>query len=132
MVFALGSKLEKIGARCFGETRIERIAIPNGVKEILDRTFASCYNLREVVFEEGSKLRTIGEDAFFCCRGLAKIDFPEGLKNIGINAFSNCDSLKHVYFPDGLEKIGVGCFSWSGLEQFVLPASVREVGAQAF
>ena len=37
-----------------------------------------------------------------------------------------------MHFPKKLGKIGVGCFSYSGLEEVILPESVRKVGAGAF
>lgn len=40
--------------------------------------------------------------------------------------------MRGVKLPDSLEKIGDFCFSASGIEELVLPASVREVGANAF
>ena len=49
------------------------------------------------------------------------------LKKIGSWAFRNCTSLKNIKFPDGLETIGSYCFWDSGLEEVVLPASVRNI-----
>lgn len=40
--------------------------------------------------------------------------------------------MKDVWLPSGLEKIGVQCFASSGIEELILPESVREVGAEAF
>ena len=87
MVFAPGSSLKAIGLRSFCNAGIERIAIPKNVEEISESAFEECENLREVVFEEGSRLSTIWNYAFKYCRHLAKIEFPEGLKSIGVGAF---------------------------------------------
>ena len=84
------------------------------------------------MFEEGSRLRTIGGSAFQGCCDLFQITFPEGLTSIERYAFSECRWLAHVQLPERLEKIGANCFANSGLEEIVFPASMREVGTRAF
>lgn len=46
--------------------------------------------------------------------------------------FYDCESLKHIKLPDRLEKIGPKCFERSGLEEITVPASVKEIGGEAF
>ena len=41
-------------------------------------------------------------------------------------------ALKSVVLPDGLRKIGDRWFANSDIESVVIPASVREIGAEAF
>ena len=132
VVFAPGSALERIGPNCFYMTRIERIVIPKGVIKIECNAFKDCENLKEVVFEEESRLRTLMESAFWRCNSLAKISLPEGLKSIGDSVFQDCRNLKDIHLPEGLETIGEDCFWNSGLEEIIFPASVKEVGARAF
>ena len=114
------------------EKDCERVFVPRSVAEIRSGAFYGCENLTEVVFEEGSRLVTIGDSAFQNCRNLARVNFPDRLRSIGQCAFRACEGLASVRLPDSLELIGVFCFAGSGLEQLVLPAGVREVGASAF
>lgn len=65
----------------------ERVFIPKSVVEIQERAFVVCEKLKEVVIEEGSKLKTIGIAAFLNCNNLTKITFPDGLEKIGLHAF---------------------------------------------
>ena len=60
MVFAEDSRLEKIGPGSFSNTGIEKITVPKNVAEIEEGAFYQCEELREVVFEEGSKLKEMG------------------------------------------------------------------------
>ena len=122
--FARGSRLRRIGCKCFCSTGIERIAIPAGVDEIQEDAFKMCAHLEEVVFEEGSA----------SCRrsGLASAASPRGVRCIAGLAFKSCESLCCIRLPDGLERIGAECFKYSGLETIVFSPSVREVGAGAF
>ena len=122
--FARGSRLRRIGRRCFCNTGIERIAIPAGVDEIQEGAFKICAHLEEVVFEEGS--------ASCHQSGPASTASPKGVRCIAGLAFKSCESLRCIRLPDGLERIGAECFKYSGLETLTLPISVREVGAGAF
>lgn len=66
--------------------------------------------MKEIVFEEGSKLKTVKEYAFNECSYIEKINLPEGLKSIERNVFSSCKNLKSIWLPNSLRKIGVQCF----------------------
>ena len=46
--------------------------------------------------------------------------------------FYGCNSLKEVHLPDGLEKIGRECFENSGLEEIIIPKSVKTIEKYAF
>ena len=121
-----------IGPECFLGAGIERIVIPKSVEKMQRSAFEDCGSLEEVVFEEGSKLETIQNKTFNWCRNLARVDLPDELESIDYDAFSYCENLKNIQLPNGLKKIGIRCFAKSGLEEIVFPASVREVGAEAF
>ena len=166
--------LETIGSEIFRNSGIKRIAIPKSIITIDNCAFEEYTNLREVVFEEGSKLEEIG---FNCFRKseLEEIALPKKLKKIGESAFENCESLKiihlddeceaslyeaeipdstiidllrdtavfdmklldlknckHVVIPDSVEKIGSHWFCGSEIENVEIPASVKEIGADAF
>ena len=73
---------EVIRYKQYEETDYERVFIPKGVTEIKSGAFSECESLKEVVFEEGSMLKTIGNWVFDGCSNLAKINLPEGLKSI--------------------------------------------------
>ena len=76
-----------IGKSQYKGREYECVFIPKSVVEIQERAFAVCEELKEVVIEEGSKLKTIGRAAFLNCSNLTRITFPEGLEKIGLNAF---------------------------------------------
>ena len=76
-----------------------RVVVPRSVEKIEDSVFEDCTNLKEVVFEEGSKLRTIGDKCFYST-GLEEITLPKMLKRIGEDVFSECSNLKKIYIDD--------------------------------
>ena len=79
----------------------ERVFIPKSVVEIQEHAFAECKNLKEVTIEKGSKLKTIGKEAFLNCDNLTRIAFSEGLEKICLGAFQNT-KLESVEFPTSL------------------------------
>lgn len=73
-----------------------------------DWALYKCSNLSKAVFAEGSKLASVGMNAFDNCSSLASVEFPSGVTSISWNAFAHCGSLKDLYLPDGVAWIGGG------------------------
>ena len=53
----------------------------------------NCNGVTSVIFEEGSKCETIGNNAFSYCYSLNSIAIPESVTSIGNYAFFNCQNL---------------------------------------
>lgn len=62
------------------------------------------------------------------------IVFPNTTRWVLDDAFRGCLRLGRVLFADGsrLEKVGSGCFLASGIEEFLAPPSLRQIGPGAF
>lgn len=82
VIFAEGSRLEKLGAACFSKSGLEKIIIPEGVTELQKASLENCKSLTEVLFEENSSLKRLGDGVFFACSSLKNICLPEGLESI--------------------------------------------------
>ena len=73
-----GVKIESIGDNVFnGFTGITTVTIPESVEIIGNSAFAECTELTSVVFEENSKLDTVGNRAFYKDNKLKDITFPD-------------------------------------------------------
>ena len=105
----LPENLEAIGKDCFRNTKITEIVIPKSVKIIESSAFWGCRGLHKVVFDKGSEIKDIGKDIF-----------------------SGCANLKEISLPEGLENIGGGCFKNTGIQQMVIPKSVKVIQERAF
>lgn len=92
-----------------GLDKIEKLIIPEGVKEIHPNAF---YNsiLKRIVFP--STIRFIDSNAFYGCTNLEEVVFDPKCKgvNIQISTFAYCTKLKSVHIPDG-SRIADGAFS---------------------
>lgn len=71
--------------------------IPEGVKTIGRRAFASCVNLFSI--DLGDDVEEIEDEAFKYCKNLRKIRFGINLKKIGKECFIECDKI-HVILWD--------------------------------
>jgi hypothetical protein len=116
------------------KTEGKAIEIPASVESIGEGAFSLCYNLTTVTFEEGSQLKSIGDDAFSGAppfsgmtsqTPITSITIPASVETIGENAFSNCTSLTSVIFEEGsqLKSIGKGAFFSTEIESIVIPAA---------
>ena len=124
-------------------TALTSIEIPASVETIGNTAFSDCSSLATVTFEKGSRLKTIGNNAYYRCTSLTSIEIPASVETIEKKAFSDCSKLATVTFEKGsqLKIIGggysssyyygafLGCSSLTSIE---IPASVETIEATAF
>ena len=128
-----------------------RIEIPEGMTAIDNNAFKNNTKLKEVILP--STLKSIGISAFEGT-SLSKIELPSSLTYIGENAFANIKTLteitipksvesasyafygdvnlKKVIFEDGIVTIPPRILHNTGIEEIVLPSSVKTIGSYAF
>ena len=85
------------------------VIIPPQVVKIDDRAFQGCLNLTSLTFEDESRLKEIGEYAFYGSL-LTNIVFPNQLERIGSYAFNASTVNKSIYIPASVNFIGKLCF----------------------
>lgn len=134
--------VQLISSRCFAKCdKIESIFIPKTVESLgriiddysYEGCFGGCTNLKEILFEKGIKLKTIGGYCFQGCKSLKSIELPDGVEILSISAFSYCPSLTSVSLPSTLKKMGSHCFyGCSSLTNIVIPEGVSEVSRSCF
>ena len=104
----LPNHLTTIPSNCFNKSGLTRIEIPADVATIGKYAFNRCTSLTELTFAANSKIKTIEEDAFYYAK------------------------LSRVELPDGIETLVDNAFRASGLEEIVVPASMKQIGWAAF
>lgn len=84
----------------------------------------------EITISEG--ITTAGQNAFYFCRGITKVNLPTSLKQIQYQAFRGTTNLKSISLPKGLEVLGNRAFNASGITSIVIPGTVKTVEVNAF
>ena len=109
------NSVTNIGAWAFRDCdKLQEVKFPVGLREIPDGLFYRYYNfgefrLERFVVPEG--VERIGKYAFYGNRKLGEVRVPKSVKEIGDYAFCNCTSLTNVVFEgESRPKIGEGAF----------------------
>jgi hypothetical protein len=116
-------------------TSLQSVFIPKNVTKIANEAFAYCYALHEVIFEKGSKLKSISQLAFHQCTSLKIIYIPKSVTTLGNGVFSGCCGLESVIFDEGsqLKAIPRYCFSnCFKLKALLIPDAVTTILDSAF
>ena len=119
---SIPNSVEEIGNCAFsGCTGITNISIPNSVEEIGNCAFEDCPNIRNLVFEEGTKVLSLGNDTingnglFYDCP-LDTLYIGRNLSyatsaDKGYSPFYNIKTLKSVMIGRSVTEIGDNAFS---------------------
>lgn len=88
-------------------------------------------NVTSVKLQEG--VIQIGNNAFWGCGNLEKIDLPDSLEYLSDWCFNNCDSLKSIIIPKNVKAIFTCTFSsCDKLEEVILPDNLFGIHNEAF
>lgn len=123
----LSSSLEKVSYMMVaGCVNLQSIDIPASVVEIDQRAFEDSRSIETITFggkqpsnKPGlrmatageSKLRKIGNWAFYNAHELQHLEIPEGVEEIGDGAFYGCTYLQDLVLPQSIKSIGDNCFA---------------------
>lgn len=128
-----GKAVIKIADEAFIDSDIETVFLPDTIKEIGERAFASCQNLKAIytdssvqtqgIFYMPQSLEVLGECAFINTNA-SEIVMEQGLR-IGDYAFQYCESLEVLSIPSG-SIIGTGIAKGCTiLSDITLPYSIK-------
>lgn len=100
------------------------VVIPANVKSFGNRVFYDCKALERMTIHDGV---TIGIELFKGCEALKEVRLPSTLTTIPKSTFKECVSLKKVELPTGLTAIEEYAFEGSGIEEMVIPETVKKL-----
>jgi hypothetical protein len=110
------------------------LEIADEIEKIDDGCFRCC-EITAVRFGPGSRLTSIGVQAFFLCDRINMICIPSPVTFLGDYCFDSCESLETVLFcaDSKLEAIRDAAFSdCESLTSIMLPSSVRIIAKDSF
>ena len=122
----------------FQGTAITGITLPATITRIPTGAFFECRQLENVTLPDG--LKQISAAAFARCENLVELFIPETVTDLGGETnygytsyvFGGCTNLKKVNIPTGVTTLSYGIFKDSGLETFLVPASVTTLAPYSF
>lgn len=108
---------------------IENIVLPKSVEIINSEAFYNYHFLKNVIFEDNSELRYIGQCAFMYCTKLFKLDLSacEKLEVLTDNIFA-CSGIKTVKLPDKLREISNKAFDNSNVTSVIVGGTKYKLG----
>ena len=112
---------------CFTGSGVVEVVLPGTLKALLYDTLGRCRWLRTIWAEEGCP--RISKRKFWRARVVA---IPGRQTTVGGRPLWDLRALRDVEIPAGVEVIGDRWFVCSQIESVTIPASVREIGAEAF
>ncbi len=92
--------VQRLSAAFWGCSKLEKLILNEGLREIDTATFRNCAALTEVVLPDS--IETIGDDAFRKCKKLRKVVIPASVKTLGNGAFRDCPELTEIILPAAL------------------------------
>ena len=84
------------------------VTVPSTVTKIYANAFYYCEYVEAIVFEGGNADMTIGDKAFYRCKGLTTLVLPDNVVAIGESAFYNCSSLTSLTLSKNLTAFNGG------------------------
>lgn len=129
---SLPSTLRRIGDSCFymGNTRnpkLTSITVPAAVQTIGKNAFQYQKNVITLNFENGSKLTSIGDNAFDSMTSVKSIDLPDSVRVIGNGTFYSTKA--KINLNEGLLEIGGSAFQSGSFESLTIPSTVTKIGS---
>ena len=117
--------VKEIGYYCFINKSITSVRMPDSLICIDDYAFAGCSGLNKI--EVPDSVAIIGIAAFERCSSLSEVKLSKNVKVLDYNLFNQDTNLKELNIPDGVETIKGGAFKDSGIEEIILPASIKMI-----
>ena len=110
---------------------LEKVTLPDTIKEIRGQTFKYDWKLTEVNMPKN--LEYLGGGAFYNCISLKKISLPDTLTYMGGETFYNATSLEYVKLSRNLTEIRGNTFeNCYSLKEIAIPDKVTRIGGHAF
>lgn len=110
---------------------IKNLYIGDGIVQICQFAFYDCKNLETVRFPDS--MEGISISAFESCPKLRDVVIPDEVTKIDIWAFANCDSLTSIKIPGSLRTVSEYLFSGcDNLKEVTMATGVNKIAINAF
>ena len=124
------NRINEIPYAIFGNcTMPETLCIPNYVEEIGDLAFVKCSGLKNLIFEEETKISVIGNYSFANCKDLERVEFKKAYMDtsciISEGAFIGYNSLNDVIIDEQFVLTSIGDYAFT--KRYVEPTPLTPI-----
>ncbi|MGP1414274.1 MAG: leucine-rich repeat domain-containing protein [Bacillales bacterium] len=131
----LNKNIELIKEYCFENSSLRYINLEtSNIKSIEKNSFKNCENLNRIILP--STLNSLGEEAFYGCKKVNKIDLKNtALTSIPNSCFEDCVENSKLTLPQNLVSIGESAFENNSKLtdlNMLLNSPVKKIGKKAF
>ena len=127
VTIAKGSRLEMVGCDCFCDSALEELTLPNALRKVHHSAFCDCDALRNIYMEDGCEA-SLSDTGIVGAVQVSPV--PETMmENTRV---WDLRRLKDIIIPEGVKRVGSQWFWESEVESVEIPASVVEIGTDAF
>lgn len=133
--FEENNNLKIIQERACSDTMLVSITIPKGVTQIGNEAFYNCNKLSKILFEDDSKLSSLGTQTFAKATNMQCITIPTNVLELKNGLFNGCTNLSNINFENieysKLKSIGHFVFKGTKIRKLKIPKSVTNIGKYA-
>ena len=110
---------------------LTEVTVPRNVSCFGELSFSYAPAIKKINFEDGTRLRSIGNQAFRECNSLESFDVPSGVDSIASTCFYECASLKTIHLNEDLRVLSSNAVgSCPLLVECDIPGSLTIVNGQ--
>lgn len=91
---------------------LEYLVIPKNIQELSAYAFVNCESIKQVVFEEGSKMTWINKKAFSGCSSIEELTLPENVEELD-SSFIAGTQISKITVPNSVNKMGSYVYKYS-------------------
>lgn len=116
----------------FGCSNLKELKIPQSVQYLEKYAFMENKGIRQISYEPENRSTVLSSDLFRECNRLRQIILPRHLAEIRGGAFYRCKELDGIIFPNSVKRIGKEAFYGNGMTSLDLPEGLLEIEDSAF
>lgn len=123
--------ITKLSSTFYNNNYIKEVTVPNTIISLLNKGFSDCggafegcSKLQKIILPEN--LKEIDIYSFQNCSKLDNVIIPDNVTNLSLFTFKNCTSLKNITLSKNLKKMYDGTFyGCTALEDITIPSKVQ-------
>lgn len=97
----------------FNGSKITSVFIPKTISTIGSSAFENCYDMSDIVFEEGSAVKVLEDHCFKHCNKVKSMVVPEGVTKLGEWSLEGLEKMFSLTLPSTLTYMSRGCLAFN-------------------